>query len=162
MKKNENAQIMLNFQSEVAVIPASAIAFVDKAKKFDIKVLLLIASSEKYRKGNYITELALALECDESAATASVSFWNGTGVIFVGGVQALHQHLSSGGEKQSVEMLGQGGLATAVVTEDGNKRAFLNGQIHATQDHLRVLVFVSIVKVNVNSTEHIHTMTPFR
>ena len=85
MKKNENAQIMLNFQSEVAVIPASAIAFVDKAKKFDIKVLLLIASSEKYRKGNYIAELALALECDESAAAASVSFWNGTGVISVGG-----------------------------------------------------------------------------
>mgnify|MGYP005612236305 FL=1 len=85
MKKTENAQIMLNFQSEVTVIPASAIAFVDKAKKFDIKVIMLIASSERYRSGNYLAEIASALECDESAVSASVSFWNGTGVISVGG-----------------------------------------------------------------------------
>lgn len=81
MKKNEKIHIRLNFESEVTVLPASVIPFIDKAKKFDIKVLMLISSSEKYRRGKYLSELASALECEEGAIEASVSFWNGTGVL---------------------------------------------------------------------------------
>ena len=81
MKKAEKIHIKLNYDSEVAVIPSSALKFIDRAKKFDIKVLCVLASSDTFRTENGISRIAQALECNEQDVEASVSFWNGTGVI---------------------------------------------------------------------------------
>jgi DnaD/phage-associated family protein len=81
MKKKDKIQIKFNYDSSVAVLPAGALNYIDKAKKFDIKVLLLIASSESYRDGKYAQSIASELSCTEAEVEASVSFWNGTGLI---------------------------------------------------------------------------------
>ena len=84
MKKTEKIRIDINYGNGVAVLPASALAFVDKAKKFDIKVLLLIASSDRYRTGKYEQLIADELSCEASDVQSSIAFWNGTGVISLG------------------------------------------------------------------------------
>ena len=89
MKKTEKIHINMNYGSGVAVLPQSALAFVDKAKKFDIKVLLLIASSDRYRMGKYEQLIADELSCEVSDVQSSIAFWNGAGVISLGeGVEA--------------------------------------------------------------------------
>lgn len=89
MKKTEKIHINMNYGSGVAVLPQSALAFVDKAKKFEIKVLLLIASSDRYRMGKYEQLIADELSCEVSDVQSSIAFWNGAGVISLGeGVEA--------------------------------------------------------------------------
>ena len=83
MKNNSKTQIGLNYGAGVSVLPAGAIGFIDKAKKFDIKVLFLIYSSEKYREGNFKDNLAKALDCEIKDIENSISFWNGTGMISI-------------------------------------------------------------------------------
>lgn len=85
MKKNEKKEIRFNFDSSVAVLPAAALDYIDKAKKFDLKVLLLLASADKYRDAKGVQSIASALECAESDVEASLGFWRGTGVITVTG-----------------------------------------------------------------------------
>ena len=53
MKKTEKMQLRLNFDTSVVVLPGTVANFLDKAKKFDLKVLLLIASKESFREKNY-------------------------------------------------------------------------------------------------------------
>ena len=89
MKKTEKIRINMNYGSGVAVLPQSAVAYIDKAKKFDIKVLLLIASSDRYRMGKYEQAIADELSCEIADVQSSIAFWNGTGVISLGeGVEA--------------------------------------------------------------------------
>lgn len=89
MKKTEKIRINMNYGSGVAVLPQSAVAYIDKAKKFDIKVLLLIASSDRYRMGKYEQAIADELSCEIADVQSSIVFWNGTGVISLGeGVEA--------------------------------------------------------------------------
>ena len=89
MKKTEKIHINMNYGSSVAVLPQSALAFIDKAKKFDIKVLFLIASSDKYRNGKYEQLIADELSCEVNDVQSSIAFWNGTGIISLGdGVEA--------------------------------------------------------------------------
>ena len=89
MKKTEKIHINMNYGSGVAVLPQSAIAYIDKAKKFDIKVLLLIASSDRYRMGKYEQAIADELSCEIADVQSSIAFWNGTGVISLSeGVEA--------------------------------------------------------------------------
>ena len=83
MKKTEKIQIKLNFGTDILTLPASVIALIDKAKKFDIKVLLLLASSEKYRDAKYVSKIASELGCEESDVETSVAFWNGAGLLNV-------------------------------------------------------------------------------
>ena len=83
MKKSEKIQIKLNFGTDIVALPASVLSLVDKAKKFDIKVLLLIASSEKYRDAKYLSKIASELDCEESDVETSIAFWNGAGVLNV-------------------------------------------------------------------------------
>ena len=83
MKKTEKIQIKLNFGTDILTLPASVIALIDKAKKFDIKVLLLLASSEKYRDAKYVSKIASELGCEESDVETSVAFLNGAGVLNV-------------------------------------------------------------------------------
>ena len=85
MKKNEKAYIKLNYESAISVLPASVLGFVDRAKKFDIKVLLLLASSEANREEGGALRMAKALGCEQKDVEASVAFWNGTGLIDVCG-----------------------------------------------------------------------------
>lgn len=84
MKKTEKIHININYGTGVSVLPESVIEYVDKAKKFDIKVLLLLASSEKYRTGKYEQAITKELGCEVSDVENSLSFWNGTGLISLG------------------------------------------------------------------------------
>ena len=81
MKKTDKVHINLNYGTGVSVLPEAVIEYVDKAKKFDIKVLLLIASSDKYRSGKYLELISNELDCSTSDVENSIAFWNGTGVI---------------------------------------------------------------------------------
>lgn len=83
MKKADKIHIRLNYGMGVSVLPEAVIGYVDKAKKFDIKVLLLVASSDNYRTGKYEQLIADKLGCEVSDVTNSISFWNGTGIISV-------------------------------------------------------------------------------
>ena len=83
MKKNNKININLNYGTNVSVLPASALSYVDKAKKFDMKVLLLMASSDKFRTGKYEQLIADELSCEVTDVQSSVSFWNGTGIISI-------------------------------------------------------------------------------
>ena len=83
MKKTDKVYINLNFGNGVTVLPASVIGYVDKAKKFDIKVLMLIASSDRFRMGEYDKLLAQEIGCEPSDVQNSIAFWNGTGIISV-------------------------------------------------------------------------------
>jgi DnaD/phage-associated family protein len=89
MKKVEKINIALNYGNSVSVLPQNVITLVDKAKKFDMKVLLLIASSEKYRDSKYAETIAKALECDANDVKSSVAFWNGAGVLTLVGAEEI-------------------------------------------------------------------------
>lgn len=84
MKKTDKIHITINFGTSVSVLPASVMSYIDKAKKFDIKVLLLIASSDKFRSEKYSQLIADELGCDVADVENSISFWNGTGLISLG------------------------------------------------------------------------------
>lgn len=86
MKKTDKNEIRLNFGSSVVNLPATVLDLVDKAKKFDLKVLILLASSDKYREGKYLQKIAAELGCEESDVECSLSFWNGAGVLSIDGV----------------------------------------------------------------------------
>lgn len=88
MKKTDKTSISINYNTGVLVLPAAALEYVDKAKKFDLKVLFLISSADKYREGKYVSKLAEALSCEEKDIEASIAFWRGTGVINVLGENA--------------------------------------------------------------------------
>lgn len=81
MKKKEKTRIVINYGTGLAALPADAFSYVDKAKKFDLKVLLLIASSEKYREGNCVSAIAGVLGSEEEDVSASIAFWRGTGIL---------------------------------------------------------------------------------
>lgn len=81
MKKTDKMQINLNYGTGVSVLPQNIIGYVDKAKKFDIKVLLLIASSDRYRMGKCEQLIADELGCELADVQNSISFWNGAGII---------------------------------------------------------------------------------
>ena len=85
MKKADKIHINLNYGTGVSVLPSAVIPYIDKAKKFDIKVLLLIASSDKYRVGKYEQLIADELSCEVSDVTNAIAFWNGTGVLSLDG-----------------------------------------------------------------------------
>ncbi len=89
MKKAAKTQIGLNFGTQVSVLPSSAIQYIDKAKKFDLKVLFLISSSEKYREGKFAESIAKELSCEISDVENSIAFWNGTGVISLIGAEEV-------------------------------------------------------------------------
>ncbi len=85
MKKKEKNSIVFNYNTGVLVLPSHVADYVDKAKKFDLKVLLLMSSSEKYREGKFVLEITKALGCEEKDVEASIAFWRGTGIISVCG-----------------------------------------------------------------------------
>ena len=81
MKNTDKVYINFNFGNGLTVLPTSVIGYVDKAKKFDIKVLMLIASSDRFRMGKYEQLIAQELNCEITDVQNSISFWNGTGII---------------------------------------------------------------------------------
>lgn len=83
MKKADKIQLQLNYGNAIAVLPSGVLSLIDKAKKFDLKVLFLVASEEKYRKGKYIEELASALSCTVEEIECAIKFWKNSGVINV-------------------------------------------------------------------------------
>ena len=56
------------------------------------------------------------------------------GPFLVGGVHAVHIHLAAAGQQDGVKMLGQGGLATAVVAQHRHEAPRFNVQRDAVQD----------------------------
>ena len=103
MKKKEKIQIKFNYNSSVAVLPESVLNYIDKAKKFDIKVLLLLASSEALRNEKYAKNIANELSCTEAEAEASVSFWHGTGIINVSAASPIEKKAEKPAQKKSEE-----------------------------------------------------------
>ena len=85
MKKNNKIEIKVNYGTGVAVLPESVIPCIDKAKKFDLKVLMLVASSDTYRVGNPKEHIAAKLACSEGEVENSLSFWRGAGVLDIVG-----------------------------------------------------------------------------
>ena len=81
MKKAENTKIAVNYGTGICVLPQTAVECVDKAKKFDIKVLMHLCSSEKYRGEGGIEALASELECSANEIETSLAFWRGTGIL---------------------------------------------------------------------------------
>ena len=81
MKRSEKIRIKLNYNGSVSVLPGECLKYIDRAKKFDIKVLLLLSSSETLRGGKCAEMIAEVLNCDLQDVKDSLSFWNGTGVI---------------------------------------------------------------------------------
>ncbi len=81
MKKSEKQKININYGEAISVLPSKVLEHVDKAKKFDIKLLILLSSSEKYREGKYINALAEVLNASEAEVESSISFWRGTGLL---------------------------------------------------------------------------------
>ena len=88
MKKAEKKKIKLNYGNSVCVLPAKVSEYVDKAKKFDVKVLLLIASSDKFKEGKYVSALMDELNATESDIENSISFWRGTGILVLDGEES--------------------------------------------------------------------------
>lgn len=76
MKKKNKTQISINYGSGVISLPQTVLDYFDKARKIDIKVLLLLAGS-----GKTVSDIANELECDVSDVESSVSFWIGTGLV---------------------------------------------------------------------------------
>ena len=89
MKQSEKKQISINYGASVTVLPTNVVEYIDKAKKFDIKVLLILLSSEKYRDSDFAKKIAKELECEVTDVENSVAFWNGTGVITLSGIDNL-------------------------------------------------------------------------
>lgn len=87
MKKTDKISIKLNYDTSVAVLPASAFQYIDKAKKFDVKVLLLIATHESLREGNSAEKIAKMLSCEAHEVESSISFWRGAGIIALDGAE---------------------------------------------------------------------------
>lgn len=81
MKKNERVKVNFNYGNEIFSLPMHTIDFVDRAKKFDIKVLMFMSSSLLYRGEDYVERIASELKCEQRDVAASVAFWNGTGVL---------------------------------------------------------------------------------
>ena len=57
--------------------------------------------------------------------------------IVVGGIHAADKYLAAGRQQNGVHMLGQCGLAGAVMPQHGDKGPLLDLQIHAVQHHGR-------------------------
>ncbi|MGM9632128.1 MAG: DnaD domain protein [Eubacteriales bacterium] len=85
--KKEQLQLSFNFDTSVSVLPSSVVHFLDKAKKFDLKVLLFTASADKYREGDFISKLSEDLHAEKKDVENSVAFWRGTGILNVDSVE---------------------------------------------------------------------------
>ena len=81
MKRSEKICVKLNYSGSVSVIPSECLNYIDKAKKFDIKVLLCLASSDTLRDGKCPERIAEVLGCGEQEVNDSLSFWNDIGVV---------------------------------------------------------------------------------
>lgn len=103
MKKTEKQRVKLTYGDAVTTLPAAALDYVDKAKKFDIKVLMLIASSDKYREGKFVSALAEGLNVSESDIESSLSFWRGTGILDIIGADAP-QKTEKSAKKEEAEV----------------------------------------------------------
>lgn len=87
--KNSKIEIKLNYGNSIVALPSTILSYIDKAKKFDLKVLFLLADSEKYRNGKYISNIAKELSAEEHDVENSIAFWNGTGIISLSGNDSI-------------------------------------------------------------------------
>ena len=83
MKKADKTRIALSYGTDVCVLPGAAIEYIDKAKKFDIKVLMHLCSAERFRAEGGIALLAKELSCEEGDVSASIAFWRGAGIVSI-------------------------------------------------------------------------------
>lgn len=107
MKRSKKTQIKLNYGRDVAVLPSKAADFVDRAKKFDIKVLFCLSSSESFRGKNGASEIAKALNCSEAEVESSLAFWNGAGIVDIldEGAEIIAPQAEKANEKEEKTVL---------------------------------------------------------
>lgn len=74
-------KININYGSEAVVMPGAVFSKLDKATKRDLRVLFLLCSSPEMRSDK--EKLAIAAVCTEAELSASLSFWDGAGIIDV-------------------------------------------------------------------------------
>ena len=104
MKKSEKQKITINYGEAISVLPSKVLEHIDKAKKFDIKLLILLSSSEKYREGKYTKALAEALGVSETEVENSISFWRGTGVLTLDGSSNVKMADKTTQKEESVDV----------------------------------------------------------
>ena len=103
MKKTDKQKILINYGNSVSTLPTTALDYVDKAKKFDLKVLFLVASSEKYREGKYVQALMDTLNASESDVQNALSFWRGTGMLNLDSADSTEKEDKKAVKEKSVE-----------------------------------------------------------
>lgn len=81
MKKSNKIRLSISYGSGVISLPEKILESFDKARKFDIKVLLLVSSDPKYRSDKATGYIAEELECDERDVEASLTFWKEIGIV---------------------------------------------------------------------------------
>lgn len=81
MKKKDNKELLINYGTGVLSLPLDALHLCDKAEKTDLLVLMMIASSEHFRSGDYAKKISREIACDASSVERSVAFWCGAGIL---------------------------------------------------------------------------------
>lgn len=77
-------KITLQYGSEVAVIPASAMAVMSRATATDLRVLLALCADAALRTAASTSEgLFARADCTPAQAEAAIAFWRGAGVLVV-------------------------------------------------------------------------------
>lgn len=95
-KNKEQIEIKVNYGTGVTVLPDAVLSHIDKAKKFDLKVLMLIASGDKYRQQQPKEQIAARLGCSEADVENALSFWRGAGIISVEDGASSTKHETQG------------------------------------------------------------------
>ncbi len=122
--KKSMTKILFNCEDGEVSLPLSAVDSIDRARKFDIKVLFLISGYGKNANEECFPAVAKALECDVSDVKASVAFWNGTGVISL-----------CDGEEEPISS-----KKKAIKTEEPKKKIKSNELPQYTTDELNALL----------------------
>lgn len=76
-------KIRLQYASEVAVVPASALAVMTRASAVDLRVLLALCADAGAREDleAHLETVSARAGCDAAQTRASVAFWRGAGVL---------------------------------------------------------------------------------
>ena len=78
-------------------------------------------------------------------------------MFLVGGVHAVHQHRTAGGQQNRVKMLGKRGFSGAVVSQNRDKAALFDPEIHAVQHDLGRFIGICIFKLYRICLDDLHT-----
>ena len=76
----QTKKISVNYGDRVAVLPGAVLDYLERASKIDLKVLIMIASSNGSGRAD-VEEVVEKLGLKREQVDASVEFWKNAGVI---------------------------------------------------------------------------------